>query len=61
MGRLELERMGEAAIEAVRQESALEGPEWDRYFLALDREGGPTAYLFRCLHCGRFLAYSDCH
>ena len=26
---------------------------------ALDAEGSPTAYLFRCLHCGRHLAYSD--
>jgi len=29
-------------------------------FLArLDKRGEPTAYLFRCLHCGRHLAYWD--
>jgi uncharacterized protein CbrC (UPF0167 family) len=26
---------------------------------SLDREGEPTAYLFRCLHCGTHLAFSD--
>jgi uncharacterized protein CbrC (UPF0167 family) len=25
----------------------------------LDKEGQPTAYLFRCRHCGTHLAYSD--
>jgi uncharacterized protein len=25
----------------------------------LDKKGEPTAYLFRCLHCGRHLAYWD--
>ncbi|MDN3023017.1 CbrC family protein [Streptomyces sp. S.PB5] len=27
---------------------------------ALDADGQPTAYLFRCLHCDRHLAYADC-
>ncbi|WP_232667163.1 CbrC family protein [Pseudonocardia sp. TRM90224] len=27
----------------------------------LDRDGSPTAYLFRCLHCGTHLASWDCH
>lgn len=31
----------------------------DRYLAALDANGQPTAYLFRCLHCGTHLAYSD--
>jgi uncharacterized protein CbrC (UPF0167 family) len=26
---------------------------------SLDKHGGPTAYLFRCLHCGTHLAYWD--
>ena len=29
------------------------------YLESLTREGSPTAYLFRCLGCGRHLAYSD--
>ena len=26
---------------------------------SLDVDGSPTAYLFRCLHCGTHLAYAD--
>ena len=34
--------------------------EFDEAFLgALDAEGQPTAYLFRCRHCARHLAYAD--
>ncbi|PWU59122.1 hypothetical protein DLE60_18120 [Micromonospora globispora] len=31
--------------------------EW--YLQALSKDGQPTAYLFRCRHCGTHLAYSD--
>jgi uncharacterized protein CbrC (UPF0167 family) len=29
------------------------------YLQALSKDGQPTAYLFRCRHCGTHLAYSD--
>ena len=29
------------------------------YVEALHRDGDATAYLFRCLHCARHLAYTD--
>ena len=29
------------------------------YLRALNKDGQPTAYLFRCRHCGTHLAYSD--
>ena len=50
------------AAEALRAESAGRG--WDpptthRYLRALTKDGSPRAYLFRCLHCGKHLAYSD--
>jgi uncharacterized protein CbrC (UPF0167 family) len=60
-GRAELERQWPDAIEAVRAETGLSGEEWQQYFGALHIEHGPTAYVFRCLHCARFLAYSDIH
>jgi len=59
-GRAELEAFGAPAIEALRAECGLSGAEWEEYFQALDRDNGPTAYLFKCLHCGGLLAYSDC-
>lgn len=31
----------------------------DRFLPSLDKHGEPTAYLFRCLHCGSHLAYWD--
>lgn len=61
MGKTDLERMGLDAIEAVRLESGLAGEEWKSYFGSLDVTSGPTAYMFRCLHCGQLGAYSDIH
>jgi hypothetical protein len=51
-------------VEAIREEVAeyrWPPEEVEEYVASLDAEGGPTAYLFRCLHCGRHLAYSDTH
>ncbi len=62
-GRKELEAYGEQAEEAIRREIRLAMPsehyDRDAYFDALDAEGAPTAYLFRCLHCGKFGGYAD--
>jgi hypothetical protein len=33
--------------------------ETDEFVAALDADEGPTAYLFRCLHCGTYAAYND--
>jgi uncharacterized protein CbrC (UPF0167 family) len=33
---------------------------WDEYFALLSRDGSPTAYVFKCRHCGRLGGYSDC-
>lgn len=50
------------AIEALRREHAGLGwkPEQvEEYLRDLDKDGSPTAYLFKCRHCGVHLAYSD--
>jgi uncharacterized protein CbrC (UPF0167 family) len=50
------------AVEMLRQEwedSGEDSDGWEPYLTALDREGGSTAYLFRCLRCGAHLAYSE--
>lgn len=60
MGRRELGDAGPRAIAAVKQESGLQDEEWEDYFHTLDRNGTPTAYLFRCRHCGVLGGYSDC-
>jgi hypothetical protein len=59
-GRRELEERWPEAVAAVRVSTGLAGPKWEAFFQALDRDGSPTAYIFRCLHCGRYGAYQDC-
>jgi len=61
MGHVEVKKLGPAAVKAVRDESGLDGAEWEDYFNELNRDSGPTAYIFRCLHCRGFRAYSDSH
>jgi uncharacterized protein CbrC (UPF0167 family) len=60
-GKDELLAHGSEAVEAIRVESGFEGKEWRGYLSALSKDGGPTAYIFRCLHCGKLGGYSDCH
>jgi uncharacterized protein len=50
------------AVESLRQEhgaDARPAEEVDEHLTALEKEGEATAYLFRCRHCERQLAYSD--
>jgi len=59
VGYEELMTHGSQAISAIKDEIAFDGEEWDQYFGSLDKDGEPTAYLFRCRHCGLFGGYSD--
>ena len=34
--------------------------DWEDYFESLDAKSSPTAYVFRCLHCGALGGYCDC-
>jgi uncharacterized protein len=62
VGREGAEQAGPEFLAAIRAEAGLDDdPYWDEYLTALDRERGPTAYLFRCCHCGKLGGYSDCH
>lgn len=60
MGHEELEALGDDALVAIQRECGLEGEQWVAYLKALDSEGSPTAYVFRCAHCNRLGGYSDC-
>lgn len=37
-----------------------EEPEKDDFFCTLNKNGSPTAYLFRCTKCGKLGGYHDC-
>ena len=45
--------------EVVRLDTGLEREAWLRFRSELNRQHGPTAYLFRCLQCGAPGAYQD--
>jgi uncharacterized protein CbrC (UPF0167 family) len=59
MGAEQLSAAGPGAVDAIRDSTGLEGATWDEFFAALDRNGSPRAYLFRCLHCPQFGGYAD--
>ncbi|GAA1677085.1 CbrC family protein [Kribbella yunnanensis] len=47
------------AIEAEGRESGWSDDDISSYINSLSRDAPPTAYLFQCLHCSTYLAYSD--
>src|SRR5690242_14338438 len=60
-GKKELKALGPQAIAAIQDSAGLsDGPEWEGFFAALDKEGSPTAYMFRCRKCGQLGGYQDC-
>ena len=51
---------GNTTVEHLRRDLGWEpGERFDRYVRALDANGQPTAYLFRCLRCAEVGGYSD--
>ncbi len=59
-GKKELEEIWPEALSSISAECGPEGEELDEYLDAMDKDLSPTAYIFKCLHCGRLLGYSDC-
>jgi len=61
-GRGEVEAYGSELVEALRADvGGMSDQNWQAYYQALDKKHGPTAYVFRCLHCGKVGGYSDSH
>lgn len=60
-GHKEIEEFGADLLEALKCESGVSEETWPDYFSAMQADGSPTAYVFRCLHCGTLGGYSDCH
>ncbi|MFC8430310.1 CbrC family protein [Streptomyces sp. NPDC057253] len=55
-GAKELDRYPDA-VDHLRRQWPEDG--FDDFLAALDKDGRPTAYLFRCRHCATHLAYAD--
>lgn len=61
VGIAELKAFDSAACDAISRECGFIGKELEDYMARLDRDGGPTAYIFRCSICGTWGGYSDTH
>lgn len=59
-GYKELKAFGQAAIEAIQTDADMEGEQWEELYRGLQKDGSPTAYVFRCRHCGVYGGYQDC-
>jgi uncharacterized protein CbrC (UPF0167 family) len=61
VGRKELEPYPDArdCLRCEREDFGWSPQQVEDYLAALDKDDQPTAYLFRCRHCGTHLAYSD--
>ncbi|HKX29489.1 MAG TPA: CbrC family protein [Blastocatellia bacterium] len=59
-GRKEIEEYrSRDLLESLRRDIDMDEEEFRSYLYSLDKKGSPTAYIFRCLHCGKYLGYSD--
>lgn len=58
-GRTELTRFGPELELSLQREHGLTPEEWIHVRESLDREKGPTAYVFRCAHCDQLGGYVD--
>jgi uncharacterized protein CbrC (UPF0167 family) len=59
-GRDELEDLGDDAIVAIQGTFDLsDDSDWEEIFESLDKDGSPTAYMFRCTQCGEVGGYWD--
>jgi uncharacterized protein CbrC (UPF0167 family) len=45
--------------DSLRDDMEMDAETFAWYLDELDRDHGPTAYVFRCLHCSRLMGYSD--
>jgi uncharacterized protein CbrC (UPF0167 family) len=61
VGKVELLKMGTQAISAIQDSTGLADEEWEGFLSVLDKNEGPTAYLFKCRHCGLYGGYQDSH
>ena len=59
-GAADVAKHGSVTVEHLRDDLGWdEGQQFDDYVKSLDAKGQPTAYLFRCRHCGEVGGYSD--
>ena len=58
-GHDEVMNAGPRTIAIIEQDAGIDEEDWDEYFEDMDKDGSPTAYLFKCRKCGQIGGYSD--
>jgi uncharacterized protein CbrC (UPF0167 family) len=59
-GKKEVEKYNsQELLESLRADIYMNEEDFHNYLNSLDKEYGPTAYIFQCLHCGKYMGYSD--
>lgn len=46
-------------IDSIRADTGKNEAEFNDYFEKMNKQTGPTAYVFRCIHCSSYQGYSD--
>jgi uncharacterized protein len=60
VGYAELKKFGPEVVTAFEDSASFEDDEEETDYLEdLDKDGSPSGYLFRCLHCGQYGGYVD--
>ncbi len=60
-GENEVRAAGQNAIDSIRESADIDDDdEWEEFLESLDKDGSPTAYLFKCCKCGQIGGYQDC-
>ena len=60
-GKKEVLAHGAELQQSLKREAGLSDEHWLTYVDALSKKGSPTAYVFKCRHCGALGGYSDCN
>ena len=63
-GHEELTNEWRGAVDVIRREvgwDSASDDEWADLLREFDRDGSPSAYVFRCKHCGQLGGFWDCH
>ena len=55
----ELSGKWKSAVPSILEDAQMDPDDGEEYLESLSKEGSPTAYVFKCLHCGKLGGYSD--
>ena len=62
-GHAELTGEWRGAVDVIRRDAGWDTApedEWEELFRSFERDGSPSAYVFRCRHCGKLGGFWDC-